>query len=165
MKKIVKALCLAALIIGSLSLTGCGGEGQHGSGVDALYQNISGEWELVSWSSEQPNENIAVYISFTKSHTFVLYQKLRYPYFVKYTGSYEIGANKVISGVYDDRRTWGASYVMELSNDNNRLTLINEDNDFDVTVYARSTIPSYVIETGVGMTIFGERTFAQGPFL
>ncbi len=130
--------------------------------VDTTYASIEGEWHMTSWSGEM-SENIDLYVKFNADHTFVEYQKLRFPYFVKFTGSYSI-ADKVLTGVYDDNTPFNSSYKVELGNDNTRLTLSSRENPDDITVFVKETIPSVVVDGTRSLTTLGEEVYSIGKF-
>lgn len=158
MKKILAVLTLLATI----TLTGCKG----GNNDDALIKGVLGQWHLISWSSEM-SENIDVYVEFKADSTFRLYQKdwntpIQY---ATYTGTYLI-AEGIITGKYSDGKSWGAAngYNISLGDDGN-LTMINVDNQDDISIFAPSTIPTSVPSRSAVMTPRGDETFRIERFL
>lgn len=156
MKKIgifVAVLAFAAVLVSSCS--------KPVKEVDTAYASIEGEWHMVSWSGEM-SENIDLYIKFGADHTFVLYQKLKFPYFVKFTGSYSI-ADKVLTGIYDDN-TPTNTYDVEFDGDNTRLTLSNRDNPDDITIFVREAVPQTVVDGTRSLTTHGEEVYNVNKF-
>ena len=97
------------LLIGlaaAFALTGCGDSSKdtpepEGDG------NVVGSWHLVSWSSLQSAD---VYLSFSESGSFDIYQRLYKPEYVHLDGTYSYD-KPTLSGRYSDNTPWGsASY-------------------------------------------------------
>ncbi len=158
MKKILAILTLFA----SLTLTSCGGDGAN----DTLAKDIVGQWHLVSWSSEM-SENIDVYVEFKADSSFALFQKdwnspIQY---ASYTGTYLV-ADGIVTGKYSDGKNWGAAngYTATVSEDG-KLTLVNVDNQDDISIFAKATIPSDVTTRTAIMTTRGEESFQITRFL
>lgn len=109
--------------------------------------DICGEWHLsdisVVTKAQEPYD-ISVYLAFSKTGTFDLYQKLQDGKYVHYTGKWEM-ADGQLYGYYTDGTPWGAgSYGVSLSSKTLKLTANNGLGE--VTTYKREKIPSSVKE-------------------
>ena len=100
---------------------------------------------------------------FKSDMTFVLYQKLQYVYFVKYTGQYLVTDN-VVSGTYDDGKAWGASYTATMGADGSTIELVNTLNIDDISLFTRTAIPQDVVNGSVSMTTRGEEIYMLDRF-
>ena len=110
--------------------------------------DICGEWHLsdisVVTKAQEPYD-ISVYLAFSKTGTFDLYQKLQEGKYVHYTGKWEM-ADGHLYGFYADGTPWGAgSYGVSLSSKTLKLTANNGLGE--VTTYKREKIPSSVKES------------------
>lgn len=109
--------------------------------------DICGEWHLSDISvvtKAQGPYDISVYLAFSKTGTFDLYQKLQEGKYVHYTGKWEM-ADGQLYGYYTDGTPWGAgSYGVSLSSKTLKLTANNGLGE--VTTYKREKIPSSVKE-------------------
>ena len=109
--------------------------------------DICGEWHLsdisVVTKAQEPYD-ISVYLAFSKTGTFDLYQKLQEGKYVHYTGKWEM-ADGQLYGYYTDGTPWGAGiYGVSLSSKTLKLTANNGLGE--VTTYKREKIPSSVKE-------------------
>lgn len=156
MKKFLM-LAVAAFVL--LVGTGC----EPKEKINPIQAGIIGEWQLVSWSDGMSDE-VEVYAEFKSDMTFVLYQKVQYVYFVKYTGQYLVTDN-VVSGTYDDGKAWGASYTVTLSNNGQNIEMVNTMNIDDISLFAKKTIPQEVLNGAITMTSRGEEVYMLDRFL
>lgn len=156
MKKFLM-LVVAAFVL--LVGTGC----EPKEKINPIQAGIIGEWQLVSWSDGMSDE-VEVYAEFKSDMTFVLYQKVQYVYFVKYTGQYLVTDN-VVSGTYDDGKAWGASYTVTLSNNGQNIEMVNTMNIDDISLFAKTTIPQEVLNGAITMTSRGEEVYMLDRFL
>jgi hypothetical protein len=156
MKKFLM-LAVAAFVL--LVGTGC----EPKEKINPIQAGIIGEWQLVSWSDGMSDE-VEVYAEFKSDMTFVLYQKVQYVYFVKYTGQYLVTDN-VVSGTYDDGKAWGASYTVTLSNNGQNIEMVNTMNIDDISLFAKTTIPQEVLNGAITMTSRGEEVYMLDRFL
>lgn len=109
--------------------------------------DICGEWHLsdisVVTKAQEPYE-VSVYLAFSKTGGFDLYQKLQDGKYVHYTGKWEM-VDGHLYGFYTDGTPWGAgSYGVSLSSKTLKLTANNGLGE--VTTYKREKIPSSVKE-------------------
>lgn len=158
MKKI--GIFIAILAVAAVLMPSCSKSSEQKA--DTTYAMIEGEWHMVSWSGET-SENIDLYVKFNADRTFVEYQKLRFPYFVKYAGSYSV-ADGVLTGMYDDNTPFNSSYNVEFNSDNTRLTLSSVEYPDDITVFAREAIPSSVTDGAKSLTSRGEEVYNVRKF-
>lgn len=154
MKKI--GIFIAILAVVAALMPSCS-DSSKTSGGNVAYAAIEGEWHMESWSGEM-SESIDLYVKFNADRTFVEYQKLRFPYFVKYTGSYSI-ADNVLTGQYDDGTPFNSSYNVEFGNDNTRITLSSREYPDDITVFVKEAIPSSVTDGAKNLTTRGEEVY------
>ena len=124
------------LLIGlaaAFALTGCGDSSKdtpepEGDG------NVVGSWHLVSWSSLQSAD---VYLSFSESGSFDIYQRLYKPEYVHLDGTYSYD-KPTLSGRYSDNTPWeSASYRVSFN---------------DVSVFVKAEIPSEIISGALEST-------------
>ncbi len=118
------------------------------SGCSKEDKDICGEWHLsdisVVTKAQEPYE-VSVYLAFSKTGGFDLYQKLQDGKYVHYTGNWEMVDNQLY-GFYSDGTPWGAgSYAVSLSSKTLKLTANNGSGE--VTTYKREKIPSSVKES------------------
>lgn len=110
--------------------------------------DICGEWHLsdisVVTKAQEPYE-VSVYLAFSKTGGFDLYQKLQDGKYVHYTGNWEM-VDGQLYGFYADGTPWGAGgYAVSLSSKTLKLTANNGSGE--VTTYKREKIPSSVKES------------------
>lgn len=134
MKRIVFALIAAVLLA-----SGCG-DGKKGPA------DIVGDWELTgaeltTKSIQIGTEKIEVFISFMSGNRFEMYQKLGAGRFYKYSGTYSLAGN-LLSGKYDDGKSWGNTYEVSVSG--TTLTMTATQGSSDVYTYTKCTIPDGV---------------------
>ena len=158
MKKI--GIFIAILAVAAVLMPSCSESSKQKA--DTTYATIEGEWHMVSYSGEM-SENIDLYVKFNADRTFVEYQKLRFPYFVKYAGQYSI-TDHVLTGMYDDNTPFNSSYNVEFDSDNTRLTLSSVEYPDDITVFAREAIPSSVTDGAKNLTTRGEEVYNVKKF-
>lgn len=158
MKKI--KIFVAIAVLAAALMPSCSKPAKESADTD--YASIEGEWHMVSWSGEM-SENIDLYAKFDADHTFVLYQKLKFPYFVRFTGSYSI-VDKVLTGIYDDYTPFNSSYDVAFDSDDTHLTLSNRENPDDITIFVRETIPSAVVDGTRSLTAHGEEVYNVSKF-
>lgn len=118
------------------------------SGCAKEDKDICGEWHLsdisVVTKAQKPYE-VSVYLAFSKTGGFDLYQKLQDGKYVHYTGNWEM-VDGQLYGFYADGTPWGAgSYAVSLSSKTLKLTANNGSGE--VTTYKREKIPSSVKES------------------
>ena len=118
------------------------------SGCAKEDKDICGEWHLsdisVVTKAQEPYE-VSVYLAFSKTGGFDLYQKLQDGKYVHYTGNWEM-VDGQLYGFYADGTPWGAgSYTVSLSSKTLKLTANNGSGE--VTTYKREKIPSSVKES------------------
>lgn len=139
------------LLIGlaaAFALTGCGDPSKdtpepEGDG------NVVGSWHLVSWSSLQSAD---VYLSFSESGSFDIYQRLYKPEYVHLDGTYSYD-KPTLSGRYSDNTPWGsASYRVSFNADGTRMTLTSTSSTSDVSVFVKAEIPSEIISGALEST-------------
>lgn len=118
------------------------------SGCAKEDKDICGEWHLsdisVVTKAQEPYE-VSVYLAFSKTGGFDLYQKLQDGKYVHYTGNWEMVEGQLY-GFYADGTPLGAgSYAVSLSSKTLKLTANNGSGE--VTTYKREKIPSSVKES------------------
>lgn len=118
------------------------------SGCAKEDKDICGEWHLsdisVVTKAQEPYE-VSVYLAFSKTGGFDLYQKLQDGKYVHYTGNWEM-VDGQLYGFYADGTPWGAGrYAVSLSSKTLKLTANNGSGE--VTTYKREKIPSSVKES------------------
>lgn len=118
------------------------------SGCAKEDKDICGEWHLsdisVVTKAQEPYE-VSVYLAFSKTGGFDLYQKLQDGKYVHYTGNWEM-VDGQLYGFYADGTPWGSgSYAVSLSSKTLKLTANNGSGE--VTTYKREKIPSSVKES------------------
>ena len=150
------------LLIGlaaAFALTGCGDSSKdtpepEGDG------NVVGSWHLVSWSSLQSAD---VYLSFSESGSFDIYQRLYKPEYVHLDGTYSYD-KPTLSGRYSDNTPWGsASYRVSFNADGTRMTLTSTSSTSDVSVFVKAEIPSEIISGALESTPKQGRRYAAVP--
>ena len=132
------------LLIGlaaAFALTGCGDSSKdtpepEGDG------NVVSSWHLVSWSSLQSAD---VYLSFSESGSFDIYQRLYKPEYVHLDGTYSYD-KPTLSG------RGSASYRVSFNADGTRMTLTSTSSTSDVSVFVKAEIPSEIISGALEST-------------
>lgn len=158
---------LATVLCAFLLLTGCGGSsddgGGNGGGGSSKPSTItlSGEYMLSSYAGDGSIAG-SVYLSFSASGTFVLYQHINTSEFSRYVGYYnakKIDNRIYLTGSYADGAAWGESeYTGEITD--TTLTLTGSDSGL-VSIYTKTKIPDYVKTT----TTASEPAIPVQPFL
>lgn len=133
-KNIIKLLilCFAMCVL----LSSCGKE-------DTL-PSIAGEWHLVSFEGEAP-EDFDAYLVLNEDRSFSLYQKVETVFWQKFDGTYEYNG-ATIGGVYSDGTSWGSRYEYAYDKDSEKLTLSSVSDIPETQVYARGNIPDEIKE-------------------
>lgn len=104
--------------------------------------DISNTWKLVSVNDVKPE--FTVYVEFADG-LFYIYQQVYELGYVLYEGDYTIDYN-IVSGKYLDGTKWKSSYVGELSELGDTLTMVSKEENPMVNVYEVCVIPDDVIE-------------------
>lgn len=107
--------------------------------------SIVGVWELSSVKTKVAigDTQVSVYVEFTGSNNFVLYQKLGEGRYSKFDGAYAFAQDNKLSGSYTGGSSWGP-YDVELSE--TTLTLATAGGK-EVDTYKKiSAIPESVLE-------------------
>lgn len=114
-----KLLLMAACV---LAMVACKKEGGDEPGP-AQEQSIAGIWELTSVATKAAvgDVQVSVYIEFTKSGSFTLYQKIGQGRYTKFTGTYDLSSDGKLSGAYSSLTNWGP-YDVSLNGDTLALT-------------------------------------------
>ncbi len=133
---------MAALAV-LAAFTACGGS------KDEKPLDITGEWNLVSVRTKSAtfgDQTVDVYISFSGDKTFTMYQMIGTGRYRKYSGTW-ILTETTLTGKYSDGKQWGASYEVEMSSADSRLTLTSDSGEVDT--YQKVSIPSSVTDTAI----------------
>lgn len=134
------ALKILGIAIAFLALAAC--KKDESAAVD-----VSGQWHLVSSDRiDIEASGIDVYISFTASGRFELYQKIgdgRYRYF---SGTYTMDGSR-LAGTYSDATAWGSTYTVSVSD--GTLVMTAENSSAEVCTYASEQIPQDVISDSI----------------
>ncbi len=104
--------------------------------------DISGEWTMVS-SDGMDMDEVSVYLSFTQTKEFDLYQKLGEGRYRHYSGTYNLTDN-ILSGTYKDGSKFADSYLITLEADKTVLIMKSQNGAGLESRYEKSTIPSEV---------------------
>ena len=144
------ALLLAALIM----LASCSNKKQNAQpGLEVTANNISGVWQLASWSGadEMPDSGAYVYIEIERrDQKFTLYQNIDSFSARRITGTYNIytdeEAGAVIRGRYDyGTGDWQHRYIVRDLTPNS-MTWVAKDAPEDVSVYVRcKSLPDFLL--------------------
>ena len=122
-----------AMAFAALALCACGGNKDNpetpggssggGSGSGTSKADISGCWELVSVTTKAGIGGlpVSVYLDFTASGGFTLYQQIGDGRYTKFTGTYVLSSDNKLSGKYDGGANWGP-YSAEISAKTIKLT-------------------------------------------
>lgn len=134
---------LILLLSAILCLSSC----KKPSGGSEQNVPIVGQWKLETFAGVEAESNdLEVYLDFSSSKTFKLYQRLGGGHFTLYEGSYSI-AGSVLSGSYASGKSWGSSYDVSISESGTTLTLTSRDaSKVEVCTYTQTTIPSSVLK-------------------
>lgn len=144
--KIFKLYALAVVSLLMMSVA-CGGDDDTKRPNTPTYEgeelgDISASWKLVSVNGVEPE--FTVYIEFFDG-IFYMYQQIYELNYVAYDGNYSVEWN-VLSGVYADGSEWKCSYVGELSELGDTLTLTSVEMNPIVNVYEQCEIPQEIID-------------------
>lgn len=142
----MKMFKLYTLAVSLLMLVACGGDDKGGSKTPSYegerLEDITNFWKLVSVNGVEPE--FSVYVEFFDG-IFYIYQQIYTLGYVVYEGNYSIDYN-IVSGVYADGSKWKCSYVGELSELGDTLTMVSQEENPITNVYEVCEIPEYVIE-------------------
>ncbi len=144
--KIFKLYALAVVSLLMMSVA-CGGDDDTKRPNTPTYEgeelgDISASWKLVSVNGVEPE--FTVYIEFFDG-IFYMYQQIYELNYVAYEGNYSVEWN-VLSGVYADGSEWKCSYVGELSELGDTLTLTSVEKNPIVNIYEECEIPQEIID-------------------
>ena len=120
-----------------LLLCGCGGK----KPVENL--SVVGEWELTSVSTKSAkvgNTTVNVYISFTESGTFELYQMIGEGRYTAFDGTYTLTEN-ILTGKYSNGNSWGSVYEVSKNGEN---LVLSVQGGIEIDTYKKSSIPDSV---------------------
>lgn len=160
MKYLATVLCTFLLLTGCGGSSDDGGEAGGGSSKPSII-TMTGEWMLSSYAGDSSIAG-SVYLSFSSSGTFVLYQHINTTEFSRYAGYYnakKLDGRIYLTGSYADGATWGESeYAGEITD--TTLTLTGSDSGL-VSIYTKTKIPNYVKTTIAAAAV----TNSVQPFL
>ena len=144
--KIFKLYALAVVSLLMMSVA-CGGDDDTKRPNTPTYEgeelgDISASWKLVSVNGVEPE--FTVYIEFFDG-IFYMYQQIYSLNYVAYEGNYSVEHN-ILSGVYADGSEWKCSYVGELSELGDTLTLTSVEKNPIVNIYEECEIPQEIID-------------------
>lgn len=94
------------------------------------------------WRGSELSVDAAIYISFLADGTFELYQKMEDEFELR-RGTWTLKGT-ILSGIYNDGETWASEY--KVSVDENKLTMISQNEGAETSVYIQCTIPSVIKE-------------------
>lgn len=159
-----KLAIIASLLLAVVALTACNDKKEEVvPEPSAIDKAIDGVWHLQSFAGEQPSASgLDIYIKFSKLGTFVIYQKgVNHVRYVKFEGTFSIVplvsvnvddgtviADNVynILGEYSNGEAWGNVYSLTIDSEHKQLTLTNNAEASDVSIYAREEyIPASVL--------------------
>ena len=104
--------------------------------------DIEKSWKLVSVNDVEPQ--FTVYVEFYND-MFYIYQQVYSLIYEAYMGDYDVDYN-IVSGTYADGTDWKCSYIGELSESGDVLTLTSCEKNPIVNVYEECTIPQEIID-------------------
>lgn len=102
-----KIFALATVLLG---LVACGGNSKDNPETPAFTkENLVGVWELTSVATKATvgSETVSVYIDFSSSGSFTLYQKIGQGRYTKFEGTYSVSTEGKLSGKYSGGASWG----------------------------------------------------------
>lgn len=121
--------------------------------------SVVGEWHMISWSTLTAAD---IYISFNKSGSFELYQRLYTPEYVHLNGTYSYN-EPALSGMYSDNVPWGNSYNVSFNSDGTQMTLTSTTSANDVSVFVKEKIPSEIISAQAAASSVQSRQSEDTP--
>ena len=141
-----KVFAMAALL---LALAACGGNKDNpidgpDEGDKTAKVSVTGIWELESVSTKASvgSVNVEVYIDFTSSGAFTLYQKIGEGRYSLFGGSYTVADDGKLEGKYNSGTTWGPYTA---SNNGSKLVLTSASGNETDTYKKISAIPETVL--------------------
>jgi hypothetical protein len=99
---------------------------------------IAGDWQLTSWCGAEPSFD--VYLNISEDGFVTLYQRMTSRLWETYHSTVEF-EDGIISGVYTDGVTWGASYAVSYAGET--MTWTDTKDSTDVSIYTRCTLPDF----------------------
>ena len=109
--------------------------------------NIVGEWQLSGYQTKAitiGSEKVDVYVKFTSDNAFEMYQMLGNGRYRKFTGTYALSADNLLTGKYSGGSAWAASYDVSL--EGSKLMLTQHPDASEVHTFSSTTIPDSVKE-------------------
>ena len=149
-----KLAIIASLLLAVVALTACNDKKEEVvPEPSAIDKAIDGVWHLQSFAGEQPSASgLDVYLKFSKLGKFVIYQKgVNHVRYVKLEGTFVTATTSAdnvytISGVYSSGEDWGNVYSLTIDSEHKQLTLTNNAEASDVSIYVREEyIPASVL--------------------
>lgn len=108
--------------------------------------SVVGQWKLVNVETKSAtigSETVDVYLDFTESGQFTMYQIIGKGRPRMFTGSYTFIDNQ-LSGIYSDASQWASTYTVAKSGENSITLTTASGNETDT--YQSTSIPQSVIE-------------------
>lgn len=121
----------------AVTLCSCSKDSNNNLTLDKL----TGQWELTLWSADSEFSG-QVYLEFKADNSFTLYQNLDAQGYLTLTGTFALGTNNVISGIYSDGKPWGSSYIITDFSQNQMKWETPSGNE--ASIYTRTTIPAQI---------------------
>lgn len=160
--RIFKFFCVAfaslALMAGCSKSDNGGNNNNNNNNNQDGKGTVVGQWHLVSWSNLTAAD---VYLSFTETGAFEIYQRVYSPEYVHYDGTYAYD-NGVLSGIYSDSKSWASNYNVSFNADGTQMKLTSVTSSDDVSVYEQATIPDEILSgelTSTPQSRAGEEPF------
>ncbi len=107
--------------------------------------DIVGEWQLSDYQTKAVtigSEKVDIYVQFSADKSFSLYQMLGSGRYKKFSGTYAVSADNVLSGTYSGGGSWASTYYVSLEGSKLILTILPEEKE--VQTFTSTTIPESV---------------------
>lgn len=146
-----------AAVVAAILFVGCGGDDNGGGGSKAPKAD---GWELMTWSGSDVLQS-KVFLALHDDRSFELYQCIATPDFKKFTGTYSIDGQNVLTGTYSDGSAFEDSYrITEMTKESLKMQSVKGGVE---SVYRRVVIPEYVKVPGPAVSAYGSAE--EIPFL
>ena len=142
---------LSLLAVALVSFTSCGETNDEPTGPNnelpaGPIEKIVNQWRLATVNGVEAEFD--VYIDIKDDASFELYQMVYSNQYYLYKGTYELN-DQLFTGSYLGGNMWKCDYIVGISEDEQRLTMISVEDQSITCVYEATTIPEDVKQWAV----------------
>ena len=113
---------------------------------------LEGQWQITQLTTKAVtigDQQVDVYIAFSGDGSFDLYQMLGTGRYRKFTGSWTLTDNHLLSGSYSGGKEWASTYEVTMDDAQTQMTLTSTATPQEVSTYRKQPIPQDVIDNAL----------------